>query len=186
MPFRERCSHPPLPYRDLGKRRRTRTCLWALALISPTNALRHFHPKAAGTRGQEHRGRITSPLSMAAVTTLMIRRKHHTHFRMTRSLLECKSLLTWFHHWIPDPCLREGLQVERESLANCFTTGTCWIMRFYGPSQELQPWTSECLLQKCSSWDVGYVGFSSVFFLSKYFCGFEVLDGDRSDPRDHR
>jgi len=123
MPFRERCSHPPLLYRDLGNRRRTRPCLWALVLASRTNDLRPTHPTAVGPRGREHRGRITSPSSMAAVTTLMIRRKHHTHFRTTRSLLECEYSLTWPYYWFEhirtSAC--EERERERETWANCST-----------------------------------------------------------------
>lgn len=37
------------------------------------------------------------------------------------------------------------------------TIGICWIMRFYGPSQESRAWSSGYLLRRCSNWDVGYV-----------------------------
>ena len=47
----------------------------------------------------------------------------------------------------------------RGSCANGVTIGICWIMRFYGPSQEFRLWTSEYLQRKCSNWDAGYVVF---------------------------
>lgn len=90
MPFRVRCSHPPLQDRDLGNRRCTRTCLWAPILASRTNGLQRFRPKTLAIRGREDRERITSPSSMAAVTTPTTQRRHRIHFRMTGSLLACE------------------------------------------------------------------------------------------------
>jgi len=122
MPFRERCSHPPLPNRDLGKRRCTRTCLWAPILASRTNGLQRFHPKTLGIRGREDRGRITLPSSMAAVTTPTTQRRHRTHFRMTGSLLGCECFSTFVFNTslsASEPLSVRGWERERE---NCELT----------------------------------------------------------------